>query len=98
MYVCMYVCMFVFFCTNVVSAAFLVTCTVEKAAEMTFVRKIRTFTVDKIDSSIDVVIYSIGSFEEIDMTYRVNFLIKIKWYDERITFVNLKDSTQKVID
>ena len=38
------------FCMNVVSASFLVTCTVEKAAEMTFVRKIRTFTVDEIDT------------------------------------------------
>ena len=47
--------------------------------------------------NIDVTIYSIGSFEEIGMTYRVNFLIKIKWYDERITFVNLKDPTQKVV-
>jgi hypothetical protein len=40
---------------NVVSAAFLVTCIVEKAAEMTFVRKIRTFTVDEIDSSLDFI-------------------------------------------
>ncbi len=38
------------FRTNVVSAAFLVTCTVEKAAEMTFVQKICTFTADEIDS------------------------------------------------
>jgi len=38
------------FRTNVVSAAFLVTCIVEKAAEMTFVRKIHTFTIDEIDS------------------------------------------------
>jgi len=39
-----------FFCTNVISAAFLVTCTVEKAAKMTFVRKICTFNVDEIDT------------------------------------------------
>jgi len=38
---------------NVVWAAFLVTCTAEKAADMTFVQKIRTFTVDEIDSSLD---------------------------------------------
>jgi hypothetical protein len=38
------------FRTNVVLASFLVTCTVEKAAEMTFVQKIRTFTVNEIDS------------------------------------------------
>ncbi len=38
------------FCTNVISAAFLVTCTVEKAAKMMFVRKICTFNVDEIDT------------------------------------------------
>jgi len=40
------------FCTNVVLAAFLVTCTVEKDAEMTFVRKICMFTIDEIDSRV----------------------------------------------
>ncbi len=38
------------FRTNVISAAFLVTCTVEKAAKMTFVQKILTLNVDEIDT------------------------------------------------
>ncbi len=42
---------------------------------------------------VDIDIYSIGSFEEIAMTYDVKFTIKLEWFDGRLTFTNLKVKT-----
>ncbi len=40
---------------------------------------------------VNMTINSVGSFEEIEMTFKVNFLISIMWYDNRLTFQNLKE-------
>jgi len=42
---------------------------------------------------VNMAIIQVGSFEEIEMTFKVNFIIRIKWYDNRLTFNNLKDET-----
>ncbi len=42
---------------------------------------------------VDIDIFSIGSFEEIAMTYDVKFTIKLEWFDGRLTFTNLKVKT-----
>jgi len=43
---------------------------------------------------VNMTINSVGSFEEIEMTFKVNFLISIMWYDNRLTFRNLKDEKE----
>ena len=40
---------------------------------------------------VNMTINSVGSFAEIEMTFKVNFIISIMWYDNRLTFRNLKD-------
>ena len=39
---------------------------------------------------VDVDIYSVGSFEEIAMTFDVKFTLKLEWFDGRLVFYNLK--------
>lgn len=42
---------------------------------------------------VNMTLLSIGSFHEIEMTFKVSFLISLKWYDNRITFYNLNKDT-----
>jgi hypothetical protein len=40
--------------------------------------------------------YTILGVEEIQMTFKAGFRLDLKWFDNRLTFINLKDSGNNV--
>lgn len=39
---------------------------------------------------VDVDVYSLGSFEEIAMTFDAKYTVKLEWFDGRLVYSNLK--------
>jgi hypothetical protein len=52
-----------------------------------------TSTQNPTKIEVNMTLLSIGSFQEIEMTFKVSFLISLKWYDSRLTFYNLNKDT-----
>ena len=40
--------------------------------------------------NVDIDVYSVGSFEEISMTFDVKYTLNLEWCDGRLVFTNLK--------
>ena len=39
---------------------------------------------------LGVVLHLVGGFEEIEMTFKATFVLKVTWFDSRLTFINLR--------
>ena len=46
---------------------------------------------------VDIDVFSVGSFEEISMTFDVKFTLQLEWFDNRLVFANLKVAIHQII-